>query len=328
MTNTLPQGFRVRPPTMDDIQAVTELFVACDIADYGEPDTTEEQVRTRWQMPSHNLAADSWLVIAPDGQIVGYSGVAHDIPERMRTSPRVYPHYRDLGIRAYLLSLAEARAHQLVSEARPGARVTLTNWFADVDEGAKRLLERAGYTPVRGHWQMEIELQQLPSMPLWPEGITLHIFRQGQERAVFDAMDEAFQDHWGHIPGQFEMWMRWTLEQKDFDPSLWFIAFDGDEIAGMSLCEYERGMGIGWVGDLAVRRPWRRKGLGLALLLYSFGEFYQRGIRRIGLGVDSQNLTGATRLYERAGMHKTRQDNSYEKELRAGVELSTQAITV
>ncbi|HEV2582694.1 MAG TPA: GNAT family N-acetyltransferase, partial [Ktedonobacteraceae bacterium] len=85
-------------------------------------------------------------------------------------------------------------------------------------------------------------------------------------------------------------------------------------------------LGDGWVNTLAVLRPWRKQGLGMALLLHSFREFYQRGKRKVGLGVDSQNLTGATRLYQRAGMHVAREHITYEKELRAGIELSTQIL--
>ena len=77
-----------------------------------------------------------------------------------------------------------------------------------------------------------------------------------------------------------------------------------------------------------MRRPWRHMGLGMALLLHSFREFYRRGTHKVGLSVDSQNLTGATRLYERAGMHVARQYDTYQKELRPGVELSTQTIGV
>src|SRR5216683_6438886 len=116
------------------------------------------------------------------------------------------------------------------------------------------------------------------------------------------------------------------IEECDFDPSLWFLALDGNEIAGASLCTNQGD--YGWVDTLAVRRPWRRKGLGMALLLHSFAEFYRRSKNKIGLGVDSQNLTGATRLYERAGMHVARIHITYEKELRAGIELSTQAAPV
>ena len=108
--------------------------------------------------------------------------------------------------------------------------------------------------------------------------------------------------------------------REDFDPSLWFIAWDGRsaEIAGYSLCRYR--MGLGWVGTLGVRRAWRKRGLGEALLLHSFGEFYKRGTPTIGLGVDAQNPTSATRLYKKAGMYVAAEYVIYEKELRPGCE--------
>jgi len=114
-----------------------------------------------------------------------------------------------------------------------------------------------------------------------------------------------------------------------FDPTLWFLAMDGDEIAGISLCRpyaYDD-PDMGFVNVLAVRRPWRKRGLGLALLRHSFNEFYRRGKRKVGLGVDAENLTGALRLYEKAGMHVHRQYNLYEKELRPGKEISVQSLS-
>ena len=147
-------------------------------------------------------------------------------------------------------------------------------------------------------------------------------------------MRESFKDHWGFVEGSFEeeyeRWMHRIRNDEHFDPALWFLAMDGDEIAGMSLCWRSAfdDPDMGWVGTLGVRRPWRRRGLGLALLQHSFGEFYRRGKPRAGLGVDAQNLTGAMRLYTKAGMHSDprHQHSSYEKELRPGVELSTQAV--
>ncbi len=92
------------------------------------------------------------------------------------------------------------------------------------------------------------------------------------------------------------------------------VAWDGDEIAGLSLCRSSEGgdPDLGWVDILAVRRPWRRRGLALALLLHSFHELRARGRPRVGLGVDAENLTGAVRLYERAGMAPTQQHDVYE----------------
>jgi len=114
----------------------------------------------------------------------------------------------------------------------------------------------------------------------------------------------------------FEEWSHRKFGKSDFDPTLWMIAWDGDQIAGYSQNRFR--MGIGWIGTLGVRRPWRKMGLGLALLQYSFGEFYKRGTTTIGLGVDASNPTGATRLYQRAGMYVASEFATYEKELRAG----------
>lgn len=71
----------------------------------------------------------------------------------------------------------------------------------------------------------------------------------------------------------------------------------------------------GWVGTLGVRRPWRRRGLGLALLQHAFGEFRRRGMSRAGLDVDAENTTGAVALYEHAGMHVERRRDTFEKAL-------------
>ena len=127
-------------------------------------------------------------------------------------------------------------------------------------------------------------------------------------------MDEAFAEEWNFVSTPFEQWVANRIEVPDFDPTLWFIVREGDEIAAVLRGEPELG-GAGWVGALGVRPPWRKRGLGLALLHHAFGEFYRRGQPRVGLGVDAQNPTGATRLYERAGMHVAYEAVAFEKEL-------------
>ncbi len=328
-TETLPKGFLVRPPTMEDLKAVSELITLCDLEEYGTPDITEEDTLSAWQAPHFNLETDARVVIAPEGQLVGYGDMAHREHAHIYAFSRVHPDYRGRGIGTHLLRLAEAWARPHISQASPGARVSLSTWTGEVNQAAQRLFVQEGYKQVRSSWHMEIEMAEAPPAPEWPEGVTLRTIVPGQdERMVFEMIDEAFSDHWGYLPGVFEEWKHWHIERESFDPTLNFLAFDGKEIAGGSLCTYASNLEMGWVDQLAVRRPWRRKGLGMALLLHSFGEFYRRGQRKVGLGVDSQNLTGATRLYERAGMHVARQSNSYEKELRAGKELRTQSIAV
>jgi ribosomal protein S18 acetylase RimI-like enzyme len=130
-------------------------------------------------------------------------------------------------------------------------------------------------------------------------------------------MDEAFEDHWGHIPGDFNFWTQRVFGKEDFDPSLCFLVVAGNQIAASALCFFKQEKG--WVQTLGVRKPWRRLGLGLALLNHALGEFYRRGKRVVELGVDAQNPTGATRLYQRAGMHVANEYVVYEKELRPGI---------
>jgi mycothiol synthase len=169
--------------------------------------------------------------------------------------------------------------------------------------------------------------------PVWPEGITFRTYNpETDAEAVYRADVESFRDHFGFVEEPFEEgfegFKHRHIEYEGFDPTLWFLAMDRDEIAGISLCRAHSydDPDLGWVGTLAVRRPWRKRGIGLALLRHSFNEFYQRGKRKVGLGVDAQNLTGALRLYKNAGMHVHNATDLYEKELRAGTEISVQSL--
>jgi mycothiol synthase len=118
------------------------------------------------------------------------------------------------------------------------------------------------------------------------------------------------------VPVGFDEWLRRHIRRDDFDPSFWFLATAGDEVVGTALC-YARSERIGWVRNLGVRREWRGRGLGLALLQQALGAFYQHGRTKIGLGVDAQSPTGATRLYQRAGMRVTEEYETYEKTIAA-----------
>jgi mycothiol synthase len=328
MTKTLSEGYQLLHPTMDDLNTVSELLQVCDIAEYGVPDVMPDELRAMWQAPSFHLDTDAVMVKAPNNQLVGYADMEQRQHTKLFTYVRVRPGYENQGIGEQLLQLAEAWGRQQMAEADPEARITLNSWASSKNEAMQQLLERAGFKAIRHNWRMEIEMEAAPAEPLWPAGISVRTFQPGMDRQVFEMIDTAFQDHWGHLPGNFEDWRHWMIGKETFDPTLWFLAFEGEQIAGGALCADNIDTNTGWVDQLAVLRPWRRKGVGLALLQQAFGEFYKRGRHKVGLGVDSQNLTGAVRLYERADMHVARQYISYQKELRAGKELSTQTITL
>ena len=201
--------------------------------------------------------------------------------------------------------------------AKPDVRISLQSTIDNRDPSSHELHRNEGYRPLRYHWRMEIVLEGTPPEPKFPEGIELRPFIMGEhDVAVWQAQNEAFRDHWGSHDVTLKEWKHSRFDDPEFNPSLWAIAWDGDQVAGFALNRYR--MGIGWIRTLGVRRPWRKRGLGEALLYYSFGEFYRRGKKTIGLGVDAQNPTGATRLYQKVGMYAASEFLTYEKELRPG----------
>jgi len=200
-------------------------------------------------------------------------------------------------------------------------------------EPAHELLSDFEMALERHFLTMAIELPDELDNPKWPDGIELRSMKGEEEaRSIIHAVREAFKDHWGYVETpfeqEFEQWLHYIRNDEKFDPSVWFLAMDGEEIAGMVLCQTasDEDPDMGWVSVLGVLRPWRRQGLGLALLLHSFGILKNHGRSRVGLGVDASSLTGATALYEKAGMHRIRQFDTYEKELRPGRDLARRTL--
>ncbi len=231
----------------------------------------------------------------------------------------VHPDFRGLGIGTFLLEKVTELAKAEMKLAEPGVRVYIQTLINNRDKTGHTLLLAEGYSPIRYFWRMEIKLQQAPPVVMFPDGIEVRPFkREEHAMAVWQADNEVFRDHWGSYAHTYEDWSHGKFGNPNFDPTLWIIAWDGDQVAGFSQNRYR--MGIGWIGTIGVRRPWRKNRLGLALLQHSFSEFYARGMKTIGLGVDAENPTGATRLYKKAGMYTASEFVTYEKELRPGRE--------
>jgi mycothiol synthase len=303
MTSSLPDGFSVRPLTTDDAPAVDAIARAADVAVLGESDSSVEDLLDWWRLV--DLEHSSWLV-ETDGRAAA-AAVGFARGESFDIDGYVHPDFQGRGLGAALLRITEERAREL------GA-ARIHNACLAGDGVAVDLLERAGYHDARRFYRMVIDLDGSTPDPQPPEGLAVDTFREGDARAYYDALTEAFEDEWGFHATPFDEWRRLRLEAPDFDPNLWFVVRDGGEIAAVLRAE-ERRSGIGWIGALGVRRPWRKRGLGLVLLQHAFAEFRRRGETRVGLGVDAQNPTGATRLYERAGMRVHWEAVIYEKEL-------------
>lgn len=324
---------KLRPFAFEDAQACVDLFNACSQYLYGINDSNLDDLMTEWTAPGIDTSEAIRVLENNNDEIIGYVDV-WDV-----TNPHVvkwvwavlHPEHWDEELYRQMLAWAENLARERITLAPENARVIIKQGISSKDLRRKSALERYGYALVRNFYRMQIELDHPPTEPVLPEGLTIVTIDMENEfeKAVF-AMEEAFEDHWGYIPQPkdevLEQWEHYLKNDQDFDPTLWFLAKEGDQIAGVCRCSGKtvEDPDMGWVNQLCVRKPWRRRGLGMALLLTAFQEFDQRGKQRAGLGVDAASLTKATQLYEKAGMHITRQYDTYELELRPGQEITTQ----
>jgi mycothiol synthase len=289
-----------------DAPHVAALLDAISREAFGTADADETEVRRWLTLPG--IAA---FVAERDG-LVGYADVRADGDgARFPLDVRVA-----LDADVVVDDLLDAIEGWCRQRSKPGA---LARAFPpERDAPLRAALERRGFLPVRHSFQMLIELSAEPEPPRWPEGISVRTYDPtNDEEAVYACTQDAFADHWDFQPTSLERWRLFHAESERFDPDLWWLAAAGDELVGICLDDWHWSGDptFGWVSTLAVRRPWRRQGLGLALLRNALCDFHRRGATRVGLGVDAENTTGAVRLYERAGMHVARRSDTYEKEL-------------
>jgi mycothiol synthase len=296
----------LRPATREDIPAIVALFES-GRALYEEPYISNAEVKRWLTLPRLDLARDVRLAL-DGGRLVGYieAEPLGEGPIRWWCGVRVHPEADFSRVVPALLDWAEERA---------GAGV-LRAWAPSRLEPQVRAYERCGLRRVRSSYRMEIDLDGTLAPPVFPDGIEVRALRQGEEQVVYDVHQETFEDSWEYMREPYEEWRHLLVETEVFDPSLWFLAWAGDDPAGVAICRVRTG--VGWVQVLGVRRPWRRRGLGRALLLHAFHEFRRRGLGRAGLGVDAESLTGAQRLYESVGMTVTRPLEIFEKSLEPG----------
>ena len=316
----------VRPATEADLPELAALDAAHTKHAVGSAQRTENEIRIEWKAPTFHPETDTRVVLNRAGRIIGWCEV-YDFPPhtRLKSRLRVHPRLEQPQVIRQLVAWAIERARNAVRKAPEGERVILTQGSYRSTTPHTDCLLSAGFSYVRSFLRMRIEMRERPMPPEWPNGFSMRPLVPGQDdRAAVRAVRDAFRDHWGFVETPFEEdleeWKQWIHEDEDFDTDLWFLAFDGDEIAGFCQCYPSVGDDprIGLVDELGVRRPWRGKGLATALLRHAFRTFYDRGKPIVELGVDAESPTGATRLYEKAGMSPVWTDNVYELELRPG----------
>jgi mycothiol synthase len=329
LDNLKVQGLQLRGFRGEqDFPAMLGVIHACASADGLERAENLEDIRNNYAHLHHCDPYTDMLMAEAGGELVGYARCWWEVEGSGRwvgfEFGNVVPHWRHMGIGSILLQFIEGRlctiARQLKEngELPVSAPCLLDNYVSSSEKDRAHLLEHRCYHAVRYSFDMlRPDLEDIPDLPL-PPGVEVRPVMPEHLRLIWEASNEAFRDHWGYIPDPWEEYER-LQDDPDFDPSLWRVAWQGDQVAGMVLSFIDKdqnekfGRKRGFTENICVRRPWRRQGLAKALIALSLKALKQRGMTEAGLGVDSENISGALNLYKFMGYQVIKQGTIYRK---------------
>jgi mycothiol synthase len=306
-------GLRFRRLDLDaDIEELVEMVTVCVTADDLDYRPSVDDTRHDYEHRANFDVARDVIVAEIDGRMVGSAErniAVRDGIAVHQSDCVVLPEVRRRGLGRALLGWVIDRSREAAQEWPGGEPHELGTWVDDGEAGSLALLESEGYRQVRYGFMMVRPLDEpIPGVAL-PEGVEVRPVVEADHRRIWDADDEAFQDHWGAKQRTEEDFVRW-FTGPNTDTDLFRVAWDGDEVAGsvwnVIWTEENESIGIkrGWLEHISVRRPWRKRGLATALIADSLRMFRDMGMEEGALGVDSENPSGALRLYESLGFRR------------------------
>ena len=313
--DSLP-GARWRPLALDDVAACVRLLETARVADGGEEVATEEATRRELEDPNAPPATNTLTLELADGSL----GASLAVMERLEgTEARrtfvwgvTHPDLRGRGIGTAILCWGIDRSEEILANQPDDLPGLVETFKEDRLVDAVALHEAHGFRPARWYFDMRRDLREpIPSMPDLG-GLAIRPYEAALGERVRLAHNEAFADHWGSEPQTHEIWHREFVGDPHFRPDLSFVVLDGGEIAGYTVnyvaeADWEAsGIREGWVGQIGVRRAWRKRGVATALLVRSMEAFRAAGLEAATLGVDAENPTGALGVYERVGFRPIR----------------------
>ena len=308
-----------------DYPIMVDILEACNLADRLEYVNNVDEIA--WVF-SHLRNCDphrDMLFAEVNGETVAFGRVwwsdeafAGAVQRLYKSLGFVHPNWRRKGLGTAMLRYNEQRLRDFAGQHPAEMRKLFRVWSTGTEEGAQALFAAAGYAPVR-HYSMMVRPTglPLPRAPL-PPGLEVRPVEPAHVRDIWEAMWEARRDHWGYVEPAAQDYARWTSGRL-FDPGLWKVAWDGDQVAGMVLNRLDQEQNEvhhrqrGYTQDVFVRRPWRRRGLARALLVQSIEMFRQMGMAETALGVDTENPSGALRLYQSLDYREVQRHTFFDK---------------
>jgi mycothiol synthase len=307
----------------DDYPHMNAIANAIRAAEGNNFFTSDEQFQLFYDNLRDSDPATDVVIAEADGSIVGYGRAAwHDEVD----GPRIYEAIAFLdpavaGSDAFVAMMAvlEARLREIGATHGPGERFFET-FGSDLSPERDSLLRRGGYEPVRHFYSMVRPTLDDLDAPL-PPGLEIREVMPDHLPLIWAAAQEAFRDDWGYRAPTEADYQLFLSDPVTSDTSLWRIAWDGDQVAGQvrSFINAEENERFkrkrGYTESISVRRPWRRRGVARALIAASFPLLRARGMTEAALAVDTENTSGALRVYESCGFVPVSRTTTYRKHL-------------
>lgn len=305
----LPDGYTWRRATPDDVAAVLALGLAVDVEEYGEPDWDEADVRDDFARPRFDLDRDTWLVEAPDGSLAGYAATWDREPHAVVMAD-AFTHPDAPDLYPWLVATISERVRE---HAADSGETTARVFSSAPNARRAAALRDAGYDICRVFRRMVVDLDESVAPPAPGPGVTIRPVTPDDLPACHRIVTESFADHFGSVAEPYDVWHGHFVASDSYCPQYWWLAeVDG---APAAVLIGQRHDDKGWVKVIGTLPPARGRGAGTALLLTAFQAFRADGHARAGLGVDSDNATGAVGVYERVGMRATHRYDCYQRVL-------------
>ncbi len=329
-TTGLPSDVTVSRGPVEDFDEFHDFVRSVNIDQSDRAIVSREVLEAVLSMPDVDQTEDIRIVRDGSGALVGAGWVQSRNPfVETFTRGLVSPDRLGEGIGSFLLDWELAAANERISSAPEDAQVVAKTFLDPGHAPSVALFADRGFSVTRYFLEMRIDFADgsFPDVPL-ADGLRLVGFDpESDHERLFDVIDEAFRDHYGHVERPHEEELARFMQFMSiptFEPSLVWMVMDGDEVVAGNICvgNHEGDTNIGYVASLGVLRPWRGKGIAKSMLVACFSEFARRGKTATALHVDAASPTGATHLYESVGMRETHRDALYELELRPGEDLS------
>lgn len=293
-------------PLPEDIDSVFEFMVQCDIAEFGAPDASREDLEKEWS--EDDLQKDIWIA-RDEGRVCGYAVVGRD---GMRFVQDIYIHPTNTpeGVEDRLVQNCIDRFNEWIAEDKMEQKPAFTGYVTMGNHRLQQAYERAGFIRHTYHYQMRIDLAGFSETPVWPAEFGLESFKPGGEMELYQFIQTAF-DWEGHTTQPFDSWQSLLFRGGRYDPEFFVLVRRQGKLVGTALA-YDEG-DKGWIRQLAVSKELRGRGVGSLLLRHMFAVFAARGAQSVSLGVASVNET-AWQFYERNGMHRNCEFIEYRRE--------------